>query len=654
MYLAVPDLAFSELAFLNTSHCKPEEVTESTNKEEERKTKKARRAADMEAEISRYFIAGKTRKPGNTEAVSDGLQSEEQRQSNLRDLAPPVSELPGAPFLGFGTSGANSVSSVINVKELDARYVPQRSQRATGSPSRSTSYLTWSQSSTAPPVPKRQGRSPTTKRPNVATRQKRLDFKTQTVSSSNRETIHNDRLIKGPPKQPSRTTAAPLSAEDVPPVAKGISRQRLSTPMRNAMDWPTLQDAERAQRSPNPGDVSSSKVSQTHVPAPRAAAASIGSNDEVDARFEAPKPVACPLPQPSANQEAYDTIQATVNALLQACKAKLPETTTENTNLDTRAEIREMLYVASEEPDRLKQVSSHTAPKSSVFQQTELYNDSQLANKNSYSGLENPSRRFDQGDQPHQPLGKLTKERPITANNLFCRPRTTGIIRRQNPYAQKSPINSIGLLTSYDNFYERQRKGQARAVGRSQGYALNTENCDHGRCFELDIHGRFQGMENVSLPHAQALPDESIPICELGEDRFDDMDQEELAENEQTYADTTSTNHQKALHYSNAAPLEWPAKNNLPLMDQNTLDSGIYEPPHFRTFEDTQNVDFDTTDRRQSRRFNAGLANSLFVSRTPLPTRGQRRDTLQARPESGIHDDSGIQPEGFWKPNRLY
>ena len=75
MHFAVPDLAFSESNFLNTSRQKATEVTERTTIEETRKGRKAKKAADTEAEISRYFTAGKAKEAGNAGAIGDSRRS---------------------------------------------------------------------------------------------------------------------------------------------------------------------------------------------------------------------------------------------------------------------------------------------------------------------------------------------------------------------------------------------------------------------------------------------------------------------------------------------------------------------------------------------------------------------------------------------------
>ncbi len=134
----VPDLAFSELTFLNSRRAKPEHVYKPSEKAKNRKAKKA---ADTEAEISRYFTT--SHNPDYRTRVAQDFRKSHPHKSNM---APSFINLPDTPFWGFGSCGANSVSPTRLVKEPDARRVLSRSQRDTQSPTRSTSYFTWSQS----------------------------------------------------------------------------------------------------------------------------------------------------------------------------------------------------------------------------------------------------------------------------------------------------------------------------------------------------------------------------------------------------------------------------------------------------------------------------------------------------------------------------
>ena len=140
----MPDLAFSENAFLRSRRAQPEERTSHVdNMIPGKKTRqKSTKAADTEAEISRYFISAKASSRDASRAQKQSHQQEAQRQPPNQDSPPAFIDLPNKPFLGFGSCGV----SISPVRELDSRALESLERRLTGSPTGSTSYFTWSQS----------------------------------------------------------------------------------------------------------------------------------------------------------------------------------------------------------------------------------------------------------------------------------------------------------------------------------------------------------------------------------------------------------------------------------------------------------------------------------------------------------------------------
>ena len=141
----MPDLAFSELTFLNSRRTKPAEVTKNSGSRPSKTTRqrKSTKAADTETEISRYFMSSKAQ---NDESSDQYIQSERQPTHKSGDghvPTPTFVGLPDTPFLGFGSRGENSLSPA---KGLNSPALQDLEKRITKSPSRSTSYLTWSES----------------------------------------------------------------------------------------------------------------------------------------------------------------------------------------------------------------------------------------------------------------------------------------------------------------------------------------------------------------------------------------------------------------------------------------------------------------------------------------------------------------------------
>lgn len=144
----VPDLVFSETNFLNSRRTKPDDPIRSPAKRQMEKSKrrKSTKAADTEAEISRYFTSSKPPEKGLSGSRTKKTRTGLHPSSTNRDSLPPIIDLLDTPFLGFGSCGANSVSPV---KGLGSPAMRELERRLTRSPTRSTSYLTWSQSGVA-------------------------------------------------------------------------------------------------------------------------------------------------------------------------------------------------------------------------------------------------------------------------------------------------------------------------------------------------------------------------------------------------------------------------------------------------------------------------------------------------------------------------
>ena len=146
------------MTFLNSRREKLENRLDgSSNKSlDKSKRRKLTKAADTEAEISKYFTSAKS---ANIHEKRSQLQSDPQvrRRSRVDESPQAVVELPDRPFLGFGSCGPNT--SMSPAKSLDNRDSRSLHRGISRSPTRSTSYLPWSQSrepSDASPAPKRR------------------------------------------------------------------------------------------------------------------------------------------------------------------------------------------------------------------------------------------------------------------------------------------------------------------------------------------------------------------------------------------------------------------------------------------------------------------------------------------------------------------
>ena len=146
-YSEVPDSAFSETAFLNSHRARPEDNSNPlhTKPSDKKKKRKTTKAADVEAEISRYFTSAKIprRSVPDPHPQQRLCQQQAQRRPQVSDSPATFIDLPDKPFLGFGSSGAVSLSPV---RRVDSRTLIDHESLFTRSQSRSTSYFTWSPS----------------------------------------------------------------------------------------------------------------------------------------------------------------------------------------------------------------------------------------------------------------------------------------------------------------------------------------------------------------------------------------------------------------------------------------------------------------------------------------------------------------------------
>ena len=149
----VPDLTFSEVAFLNPRRPTQDTVAQPVP---EKKRRRKDKAADAEEEMSRFFTAKpagqrgdatrqdqNSRRPSGTYCIAKDFEGTDKAKT--APFSPPV-ELPDLPFLGFGSSGMNTISPVKVTVPGDApcgMITPRRPRSSTRSSIGSSSYYTW-------------------------------------------------------------------------------------------------------------------------------------------------------------------------------------------------------------------------------------------------------------------------------------------------------------------------------------------------------------------------------------------------------------------------------------------------------------------------------------------------------------------------------
>ena len=149
-------MAFSEVSFLKSGREKPESLHEPLRRSLGRSNGAF---AHDDAVISRYFTSNKDclpHRPGRELDLStfskqcghrrEGVQFLKERSPIKEKTVLPLLELPETPFLGFGSSGFSISSPAKLCTPLKTTHRTTRSPVHLTSPTRSTTYYTWSRS----------------------------------------------------------------------------------------------------------------------------------------------------------------------------------------------------------------------------------------------------------------------------------------------------------------------------------------------------------------------------------------------------------------------------------------------------------------------------------------------------------------------------
>ena len=153
----VPDLTFSEVAFLDPRRSKQDSVEQ---RAPERKKRRKDKAIDAEEEMSRFFTAQNTAPRGSIARAERNRITTSTTQPTVKDhpnnaMEPMTAssnlpiELPDRPFLGFGSSGVSLTSPnkvVSDYHDKCRKTSPRKCQSVEGSSFDSSSYYTWSES----------------------------------------------------------------------------------------------------------------------------------------------------------------------------------------------------------------------------------------------------------------------------------------------------------------------------------------------------------------------------------------------------------------------------------------------------------------------------------------------------------------------------
>ena len=449
----MPDLAFSEMAFLASRRERPKDAFKdsSTRPSDKKKRWQSTKAADTEAEISRYFLSVEPTILNATNSLDQKRQQDERRAP---DHASPQAfvNLPNTPFLGFGSCGPNISISPAKVSEIRRRDSP--------CPTRSTSYLTWSQSE----APSYASHPPN--RPHRTMRSKVSASSDQKCTrSTSHKSQHSTQCVCRARVQPT-STETHLSHESPVEVLERDHKPRLANE----------EGLESREKTSNQGDTGNNKFNVANAPPqieervpdkvdtaqvdkhgdPKPA---ISPKDQVSRQSSGPEPPSEPqahaarslstqLPVISPRKDSLDDI---LDALLKDCNTKVADS-----NLTSCATSNHPYACIDEEAFTANKIQEHSCMPTHAFV-------NRVPPVEASASVSNSSRR------PHSATlqyasthdDSMSTHIPSWGNVSSSHRPSQGYTWYDRAYLSLPTQNQTGSTnawTGYDTLYERQQK----------------------------------------------------------------------------------------------------------------------------------------------------------------------------------------------------
>ena len=472
------------MTFLKSHPAQPEQIDKLPHNRASGKAKrqKSTKAADTEAEISRYFIS--TKSADQDASIHRPQQKPELLHNKARthDAPSALIDLPSAPFLGFGSCGTNSVSPV---KRLDSPALRDLERKLARSPTRSTSYFTWSQSGAPGSRQSQKHRVLPLEASGLANRDTRsLTSQDHGASQaptsppapakalSKKHYLSGSLSSKHPTKNQSRSSKAHSAQPGVRPASQpAVSNQR--------------QEAEEIRVDDTKADL---YVGENVVP-----------ETQIRKSPDQPQPISKPLPEDSAltsdnptqskavvppeshNRRIYETTSPLGNTL----ETLLQELTTSNTTHAIQYSVQQ--------------------PAPDTVRSSERLTDDHADQTNIIPSRGSSCRQHEQALSSRVPTSAPTQSdhagmRPLGDHQhgfrIFAHPMSRADASCSQPPLTKStsdlprPVNtstgdSRTAWTGYENMYERQQDLDSLSTFGDKGFALNHYQGDPKDCGAL-------------------------------------------------------------------------------------------------------------------------------------------------------------------------
>ena len=650
--LQVPDLAFSEMTFLTSRREKPENSFADSSKRPSDTTKKRKsaKAADTEAQISRYFMSAKPASPDVT--TSHGQRIEQDRRKSRDRQSPQFSvDLPERSFLGFGSCGPNtSISPAKTLANTNSGSLRRRDPR---SPTRSTSYFTWSPSegpSYASPPPNRRYHVEPTKSSRLSNRKR--------TSPADLQVQHPTKLVSptciqtkslGTQDATSGSSSKPGNANEAPGEKKG---SQSATDKR-------IKSMEKSQTYDNTGiiELDSAKTAlvieesgpdSTHpadaatyndpgsAPLPRthAVCQSSGHEPRREPQSHDGRSLSAHIPIISQQNDPLDDI---LEALLKACNSSLAGSGSASRAISSHGNVH-----VGEEARILDRIQEHTRIPThdsidNVHEVEAQISTSKTSKKPRSASLQEASALE----------GPRSTHTPSTGSLIYPNRSNLGYFQGCPELPRQSQVDSRNAWNDYDNIYQRQQE-QAQDSG------------DHIP-FYTAVRDDLSGPSRVTNP--AIAPDEYAQIfhpLESGDDfdcyrPYSYKTLREWDENGKYQEITHGECHDQSIY-------NWtPQLSDASVFDESRkdCDHGIMAESNVDDYQERE-IDADHEQSIAQGANQHEVGHQLFTTNTPeaqfalRPRNIFNRDySLKKCPTDVLHD---VEPalSGFWTPHKLY
>ena len=630
------------MAFLNNSRC---ELNQNASKDDARATVKASKGLDTEAAISRYFLACKSKKEEKCDGTPDDKLLDRHQRSKPHGSPPLVVDLPEKPFLGFGSNGANSVLPETIVKELDARCVPTISQRDTNPPSCSSGYLSWSSSAASSSLFLGQSK-PHTKEPNPHC---------QSIDAERSGAFPDGLVVAGPSVERIQPVAGSLPLQMNASAARILPEQQSSPIEHLPIDQARLYEAEEVHNTPVSQPSNSRGVLCTNLPPANVSqvlgAKSIAHSPNEGGRSTQREGAVIDMSmQILKNKPAHDSLHNIFNTLVQPDKGKLTDTTARGESLGPQE------TVARSSSIRLEQLCQpEQAPNYSILDRSSLLQmQTRLGFQNdfykSHEVCQEPCRiEVHNGSLHGNSLPAITNDNRSGRKHHenYLHPMRAPHLRV--PHISKSTMGIVIPNVGYDLLFERQQEDRANVAGEARRFAHKMMN-------QIECHtnkdGPHRSLSNGLLEQENRTIDD-WPEREHFRRHFDNATGKEPTEYYRSLVDRNDASDQAACYDILDTPPVLSAYYESQPIDPLSAYTGPYEHFHGQGDEATRSNSMGDINRlRSSNAFPEQDEDpeNIFPARTMSLNRAWDGSGSDSR----FHEETGILPQGFWRPNKLY